>query len=128
MIWMPLWHSTVACFTRIKKPSPAPPISTGGQNHANRSNHPEMVSHTPRSSCVRFAAAIAVGLAQHSLPGGALRLTWAGLPPADRASFLALLCPPYARLLPMGKRRFGAGDELQQARATLVRLPPRAPE
>src|SRR6266567_9136958 len=46
MIWMPLWHSAVACFTRIKKPSPAPPISTGGQNHANRSNHPEMVSLT----------------------------------------------------------------------------------
>src|SRR5437588_1004949 len=45
MIWMPLWHSAVACFTRIKKPSPAPPISTGGQNHANRSNHPEMVLH-----------------------------------------------------------------------------------
>ena len=26
-------------------------------------------------------------LTQHSLPGGLLRLTWAGLPPADRASF-----------------------------------------
>src|SRR5215207_8508119 len=29
-------------------------------------------------------------LAQHSLPGGSLRPTWAGLPPADRASSLAL--------------------------------------
>src|SRR5206468_10765102 len=46
-------------------------------------------SHTPRDSCVRFAAGVAAGLAQHSLPGGSLRPTWAGLPPADCASFLA---------------------------------------
>src|SRR6202162_2920331 len=29
-------------------------------------------------------------LAQHSLPGGSLRLTWVGLAPTDRASLLAL--------------------------------------
>ena len=35
-------------------------------------------------------------LTQHSPPGGALRLTWAGLAPADPASLLApSLCPPY---------------------------------
>src|SRR6266849_6554297 len=28
-------------------------------------------------------------LTQHSPPGGSLRLTWTGLPPADRASLLA---------------------------------------
>ena len=37
-------------------------------------------------------------LTQHSLPGGSLRLTWAGLSPADRASLLApSLCLPYRR-------------------------------
>src|SRR5258708_23203011 len=36
-------------------------------------------------------------LTQHSPPGDSLRLTWAGLPPADRASLLApSLCSPYA--------------------------------
>src|SRR5207247_7440153 len=54
-------------------------------------------SHTPRNSCVRFAAGVAAGLAQHSPPGGLLSLTCAGLSPADRASFLALLCPPDSR-------------------------------
>src|SRR5712691_8298371 len=35
-------------------------------------------------------------LTQHSLPGGLLGLTWAGLAPADRASFLgAFLNPGY---------------------------------
>src|SRR6266511_904181 len=53
--------------------------------------------HTPRNSCVRFVAGVAAGLTQHSLPGGSLRLTWAGLPPADRASFLAHLHPGYGR-------------------------------
>src|SRR5436309_2476408 len=52
--------------------------------------------HTPRNSCVRFVAGVAAGLTQHSLPGGSLRLTWAGLPPADRASFLAHLHPGYS--------------------------------
>src|SRR6266540_5680239 len=51
--------------------------------------------HTPRNSCVRFVAGVAAGLTQHSLPGGSLRLTWAGLPPADRASFLAHLHSGY---------------------------------
>src|SRR6266567_7038768 len=52
-------------------------------------------SHTPRNSCVRFAAGVTAGLAQHSPPGGSLRPTWAGLSPADCASLLAHLCPPY---------------------------------
>src|SRR5258707_15668663 len=35
-------------------------------------------------------------LTQHSPPGDSLRLTWAGLPPADRASLLApSFAPPY---------------------------------
>src|SRR6266702_1899379 len=54
-----------------------------------RQGHFGAQSHTPRNSCVRFAAGVAAGLAQHSLPGGALRPTWAGLSPVDRASFLA---------------------------------------
>src|SRR5256885_5322470 len=45
-------------------------------------------SHTPRNSCVRFAAGVTAGLAQHSPPGGSLRPTWAGLSPADCASLL----------------------------------------
>src|SRR5258708_22375709 len=64
-------------------------------------------SHTPRDSCVRFAADVAAGLAQHSLPGGSLRPTWAGLPPADRASFLAHPLPTLprpARLLSLQPR------------------------
>src|ERR1700726_732053 len=43
-------------------------------------------------------------LTQHSLPGGSLGLTWAGLAPADRASF--------ACLLPSLDHLVGAGDEL----------------
>ena len=54
-----------------------------------RKGYFEAQSHTPRNSCVRFAADVTAGLAQHSLPGGSLRLTWTGLPPVDRASFLA---------------------------------------
>src|SRR6266702_5932875 len=54
-----------------------------------RQGHFGAQSHTPRNSCVRFAAGVAAGLAQHSPPGGLLGLTWAGLSPADRASFLA---------------------------------------
>src|SRR6267154_1917677 len=58
-----------------------------------RQGHFGAQSHTPRDSCVRFAADVAAGLAQHSPPGGLLSLTWAGLSPADRASFLALPLP-----------------------------------
>src|SRR6266568_313575 len=54
-----------------------------------RQGHFGAQSHTPRNSCVRFAAGVAAGLAQYSPPGGLLGLTWAGLSPADRASFLA---------------------------------------
>src|SRR6266702_877443 len=54
-----------------------------------RQGHFGAQSHTPRNSCVRFAAGVAAGLAQYSPPGGLLALTWAGLSPADRASFLA---------------------------------------
>src|ERR1700730_7498602 len=54
-----------------------------------RQGHFGAQSHTPRNSCVRFAAGVAAGLAQHSPPGGLLGLTCAGLSPADRASFLA---------------------------------------
>src|SRR5437016_5995223 len=42
-------------------------------------------------------------LTQHSLPGGLLDLTWAGLAPADRASF--------AWRLPSFNDLVGAGDE-----------------
>src|ERR1051325_10029699 len=35
---------------------------------------------------------------------------------------------PYAALLSMGKRGLGAGDELEQTRAPLLGLAPRAPE
>src|SRR5260221_12879723 len=41
-------------------------------------------------------------LTQHSPPGDSLRLTWAGLPPADRASLLA---PSFAHPTPSPKRR-----------------------
>src|SRR6478735_12545140 len=41
-------------------------------------------------------------LTQHSLPGGLLDLTWAGLAPADRASF--------AWRLPSLDHRVGAGE------------------
>src|SRR5437773_11872900 len=58
-----------------------------------RQGHFGAQSHTPRDSCVRFAAGVAAGLAQHSPPGGLLGLTCAGLAPADRASFLALPLP-----------------------------------
>src|ERR1700676_3178169 len=54
-----------------------------------RQGHFGAQSHTPRNSCVRFAAGVAARLAQHSPPGGLLGLTCAGLSPADRASFLA---------------------------------------
>src|SRR6267154_2739198 len=54
-----------------------------------RQGHFGAQSHTPRNSCVRFAAGVTAGLAQHSPPGGLLGLTCAGLSPADRASFLA---------------------------------------
>src|SRR5258708_4663627 len=59
-----------------------------------RQGHFGAQSHTPRNSCVRFAADVTAGLAQHSPPGGLLGLTWAGLSPADRASFLDA---PFAR-------------------------------
>src|ERR1700704_6421337 len=63
-----------------------------------RQGHFGAQSHTPRNSCVRFAAGVTAGLAQHSPPGGLLGLTCAGLSPADRASFPGrTLCPPYAR-------------------------------
>src|SRR6266702_7574647 len=62
-----------------------------------RQGHFGAQSHTPRNSCVRFAAGVAAGLAQHSLPGGALRPTWAGLSPVDRASFLAHPLPTLRR-------------------------------
>src|SRR6266478_4238212 len=61
--------------------------------HPQRQGHFGAQSHTPRDSCVRFAADVAAGLAQHSPPGGLLSLTCAGLSPADRASFLALPLP-----------------------------------
>src|ERR1051325_4252531 len=53
-------------------------------------------SHTPRSSCVRFVALVTSGSRNTRLQTGSLRLAWAGLSPADRASLLApSLCPPY---------------------------------
>src|SRR5258706_15010009 len=61
--------------------------------HPQRQGHFGAQSHPPRDSCVRFAADVAAGLAQHSPPGGLLSLTCAGLSPADRASFLALPLP-----------------------------------
>src|ERR1700736_3226370 len=45
-------------------------------------------------------------LTQHSLPGGLLSLTWAGLPPADRASF-AWRLPLFDDLVGAGFRRCG---------------------
>jgi hypothetical protein len=65
-------------------------------------------------------------LTQHSLPGGLLGLTWAGLAPADRASFAGAparspprrarrcpRCPPLARKLSFGN---GPCCELKAAR------------
>src|SRR5882757_3303000 len=52
-----------------------------------RQGHFGAQSHTPRNSCVRFAAGVTAGPAQHSPPGGLLGLTCAGLSPADRARF-----------------------------------------
>src|SRR6266700_5200533 len=79
---------------------------------SQRQGHFGAQSHTPRNSCVRFAAGVAAGLAQHSPPGGLLGLTWAGLSPADRASFLAHPSPalvPAARIKPRQGPNFGAG-------------------
>src|ERR1700730_5744299 len=45
---MPSSRSAAACFTRINKRSPSPPISIGGQNQASRANHPEMVLYSRR--------------------------------------------------------------------------------
>ena len=56
-------------------------------NSAPAIDHFAAQSLTPRNRCVRFVADVAAGLTQHSLPGGLLGLTWAGLSPADRASF-----------------------------------------
>src|SRR6266436_6031792 len=53
-------------------------------------------SHTPRSTCVRFVTIVTSGSRNTRLQAGSLRLTWAGLSPADRASRLAPSgCPPY---------------------------------
>src|SRR5467141_1869813 len=48
-------------------------------------------------------------LTQHSLPGGLLGLTWAGLAPADRASF-AWRLPLFDHLFGTGKQRRRDGD------------------
>src|SRR5258708_38022835 len=80
-----------------------------------RQGHFGAQSHTPRNSCVRFAAGVAAGLAQHSPPGGLLGLTWAGLSPADRASFLAL---------PLPALRVDAFDGLTQRREQSGKQPP----
>src|SRR5437588_12437424 len=90
MIWMPLWHSAVACFTRIKKPSPAPPISTGGQNHANRSNHPEMVSLS--------AGKFAEQLARRRHIGGVSHLRGRESAEVNFLPALANACAPETRL------------------------------
>src|SRR5580704_16647721 len=47
------------------------------------------ITHPTRQLCMLRGRPHDRYLTQHSLPGGSLRLTWAGLPPADRASFLA---------------------------------------
>ena len=44
-------------------------------------------------------------LTQHSLPGGSLGLTWAGLAPADRASF-AWRLPSFDHVVSAGKERW----------------------
>ena len=87
-------------------------------------------SHTPRDSCVRFAAGIADGLAQHSLPGGLLGLTQTGLTPVDRASILAHPLPTL-RNLPFRWRQdvpqcYGAIKQLRPThRQTRPLTPPR---
>ena len=48
-------------------------------------------------------------LTQHSLPGGLLGLTWAGLTPADRASFGWRL-PSLNHLVGGGEQRFRDGE------------------
>ena len=47
------------------------------------------LNHTPRAVAVYASWPSLPPVTQHSLPGGSLRLTWAGLSPADRASLLA---------------------------------------
>jgi hypothetical protein len=44
-------------------------------------------SHTPRNRCATLRVRRYRRLTQHSLPGGLPGPTWAGLPPAERASF-----------------------------------------
>ena len=44
-------------------------------------------SHTPRNSCVRFVFGIAAASRNTRLQAARCDLTWAGLAPADRASF-----------------------------------------
>src|SRR4029450_8017501 len=48
-------------------------------------------------------------LTQHSLPGGSLDLTWAGLAPADRASFCWRL-PSFDHLIRAQQERLGNGE------------------
>src|ERR1700722_2596134 len=45
------------------------------------------ITHPTRQLCTLRGRPHDRYLTQHSLPGGSLGLTWAGLPPADRASF-----------------------------------------
>src|SRR5262249_61215328 len=53
-----------------------------------RRTHYGAQSHTPRNRCVRFVAGVAVGARNTQLPGCLLSITWVGLSPTDRASFV----------------------------------------
>src|ERR1700720_1506451 len=57
-------------------------------------------------------------LTQHSLPGGLLGLTWAGLTPADRASFAGA----FAHSMTSSARALSASGNVIPRAATLFRL------
>ena len=60
-------------------------------------------SHTPRNRCVRFVFGVTAASRNTRFQAARYGLTWAGLAPADRASF--------AWRLPSLNHRVGAGEQ-----------------
>jgi hypothetical protein len=61
-------------------------------------------SHTPRNSCVRFVFGVAAASRNTRFQAARYGLTWAGLAPADRASF-AWRLPSFDHLVGAGEQR-----------------------